>query len=108
GGVGAEEAGPAAALLRVLAEPDHGEGQQADQDRDDEEVLQEAQPGVGTDERDVEVPVEQRAEALDDGGAEDEEAPEHGGVRGARAGPLQELALAEDLGGHRPQAGPRL
>ena len=52
---------------------------------------------AGPDERDVEVPVEQRPVRLDDGQHEQEEAPEREHVRDARHGPLQQLPLPEHL-----------
>jgi hypothetical protein len=55
------------------------------------------------DERDGEVAGEQRAETLDQSGAENHEAPEHREVRDARHRPLEKLALAEHLGEERAQ-----
>jgi hypothetical protein len=87
--------------LKIMGQPDGGEDGQAGQHRHDEEVLEEPQPGLGADDRDVEVALEERPEPLDDGGEEDGEAPEDGEVRRAGNCPLQKLALTENLGRHR-------
>ena len=100
-----EEARPAALPAWVLHQPDHREHDQPGEHRDDEQVFEEPEPRLGTDEREVEVALEQCAEALHDRRAEDDEAPEDGEVRGPGYRPLQQLALPEHLGRHGPQPG---
>ena len=78
----------------------------ADQHGDGEEVLEEADQPPAADQRDVEVGVEQRAPGLEDRQPEDDEAPEREEVRHAGHRPLQQLALAEDLGDLGPQPAP--
>ena len=81
---------------RVL-EPDQREDDQADQRHHRDEVLREAEERPVADHRDGELGVEQRAVGLEVDRGQDQERPEHEEVGGARHGPLEELALAEDL-----------
>ncbi len=60
-GVGTVEPGVAAVLLRLLQHADDRERDDAEQHRDGEEVLQEAEHIPAADERDVEVVVEDQA-----------------------------------------------
>jgi hypothetical protein len=96
--VAAPEAGAAAELGRVVGEPDDREDDQADQAAQGDGVLGEAKNAPLADDRDLEVGLEQRAVGLDIDRRQDHEGPEHEEVRQPRGGPLQQLALAEDLG----------
>jgi hypothetical protein len=91
------EAGLAALAVGIAAQPDHREGDDADQNRDGEQVLQEADPGPGPDQRDRELLAEQVPVGLDDREDQDDEAPERQEVRDAGDRPLEQLALAEHL-----------
>jgi hypothetical protein len=86
-----------------VCEPQDGEDDQREQYGDGEEVLEEAERPPAADQRDVEVALEDRPVRLDDRQEQDHEAPEREEVRRAGDRPLQQAALAEDLGGLRPQ-----
>jgi hypothetical protein len=100
----AVEARAAVQVLGLVALADDGEGDQAQRDRDGEEVLEDGQrPGLA-DDRDVEAVGEQVPEGLDDRQEQDDEAPEHEEVRDAGGVPLEQPHLAEHLGGVRHEA----
>ena len=84
-GVRAEEPRLAAFVVRVVPEPDDGEGDDPGQHADGEQVLDEPDEGPVPDAGDRERPGEQRAVGLDDRQQQDDEAPERGRVRRARA-----------------------
>ena len=84
--------------MRVVAEADHGEGDDAGQDADGEQVLDEADGRPVADAGDGEGAGEQVAVGLDDREQQHDEAPERGGVRRAGHRPLEQLALADHLG----------
>jgi hypothetical protein len=89
------EPGIAAVLLGLAHDADHREGSDAEQHRDREEVLQEAEPVPPADERYVEVVDEQQTVGLEVDRREDEEAPHREEVRDAGDGPLQQPGLPE-------------
>ena len=97
-GVRAEEPGLAALPVRVVGQPDHGEGDDAGQHADGEQVLDEPDEGPVPDAGDRERAGEQVPVRLDDRQDQDDEAPERQRVRGAGHRPLQQLALADYLG----------
>ena len=96
-GVRAVEARRAAVVLGLGAQPDDGEDDDAQQHGDGEEVLQEAEDSPLTDQRDVELGVEQHPVGLEVHGGQNEEAPHGEEVRDARDRPFQQPGLAEDL-----------
>ncbi len=104
-GVGAEEPGLPALLGGVVAEPDEREDQDPDEHQDREQVLEEAHDRPGADDREREVGDEQLAEGLDDREGQDEEPEEDEDVGDAGHAPLEQLLLAEDLGGLHLDAG---
>ena len=104
-GVRAEEPRPAALLGRVVPEADHREDQDADEDQDREQVLEEAHDRPGADDRERETGEEQLTERLDDREGQDQEPEEHEHVGDARNAPLEQLLLAEHLGGLDLHAG---
>ena len=85
--------------LRPLHEPDPDRDREPDQHAAGEHVLHEAEPPRASDPRDREVRVDRLPEGLHDRREQDEEAPEDQRVHHARHRPLEELSLAEDLGG---------
>ncbi len=84
-------------LLGFADDSDDRERDDAEQHRNGEEVLQEAQRVPSADERDVEVVVDNLSEGLDVDRAEDEEAPHREEVGHAGDRPLQQPGLPEDL-----------
>ena len=96
-GVGAVEAALAVEACRAALRTVEREVRQREDHEGAEEVLEEAQPRVVTDERDGEVALEDRAPGLHHGEGQDDEAPEGEEVGDAGHAPLQQLALTEDL-----------
>jgi hypothetical protein len=92
-------------VYRPVPQPDARERDDAEQRQEGEQVLGEAQPAGRADQRDVEVALEQRAVALDQGQAEHQEAPERERVGQARYRPLEQLGLAQHLDQLRPHPG---
>ena len=84
-------------LLGLADDADDREGDDAEQHRDGEEVLQEAQRVPAADEGDVEVVIDDLTERLDVDRAEDEEAPHREEVGHAGDRPLQQPGLPEHL-----------
>jgi hypothetical protein len=107
-GVRAEEARPAAFPVRVVAQPDDGERDDAGQHAGGEQVLDEADRRPVADPRDRERAGEQRAVGLDDRQQQHDEAPERRRVRRPWHRPLQQLALTEHLGQLRLDVGRRV
>ena len=96
-GVAAEEARVATVGGGVVLQAQDREHDDADEDEDAEEILEEPDDRPGADDRHGEVGDEQGAVGLEDGEAEDEEAPEGEHVREARNRPLEQLLLPEHL-----------
>ena len=97
-GVRAEEPRPAALLVRVVAEPDDRERDEAAQHADREQVLEEPDRRPVADPRDRERAREQVPVRLDDRQQQDDEAPEGRRVGRPRHRPLQQLPLPDHLG----------
>jgi hypothetical protein len=95
--VRAGEAGGAALLTRVVAEPDDRERDDAGQHADGEQVLDEPDGRPVPDARDRERAGEQVAVRLDDRQQQDDESPERRRVGRAGDRPLQQLALADHV-----------
>jgi hypothetical protein len=91
-----------------VCDPDDREGDDAHQHPDREQVLDEAQHRRVADPRDGEGRAEQVAIGLQDRQQQDDEAPERQRVGDARHGPLEQLALADDLGGLGPDVPARV
>ena len=98
-GVRAVEAGLALEPLRRVLQADDREHDEGDQHGAGEEVLDRPDPVPGPDEREVEGLLEERPVGLDDRDQQDGEAPHGEEVGQPRHRPLQQLALAGDLGG---------
>ena len=96
-GVRAVEAREASEAVRVLLDPDCGEDDERGEDGHGEEVLDERDPCPLVDDRDRQIGVDDRQVGLEDGEAEDDEAPEREEVGDPWDGPLQQLALAQHL-----------
>ena len=84
-------------LLGLAHDTDDGERDDAEQHRDGEEVLKEAERVPPADDRNVEVVIDDLTERLDVDRAEDEEAPHGEEVGHAGDRPLQQPGLPEDL-----------
>src|SRR6266498_611749 len=105
-GVGLVEAGGALEPLGRLAQPDGRERQQAQRHGHGGQVLQEAEQRVVADQRQGEALVEQLPVRLQDGGQQDQEAPQGEEVGQPWHGALEQLALAEHLGDLGPDPAP--
>ena len=84
-------------LLGFGAQPDHGEGDDAQQHGDGEEVLEEAEDVPSADHREVKFRIEQDTVGLEVHRGENEEAPHREEVRDPGNRPAQQPGLAEDL-----------
>ena len=92
-------------LRRAVPPTDERESDDPQEAHHRDEVLQESQHRRMADARDGETGPEQRPISLDVHGQQDHEGPEHEEVSSPRDGPLQQLALAEDLGELSPRRG---
>jgi len=106
--VGAVEAGLLAPPGWRFHQPGDAEDDDAGEDPDREQVLDEADHCPVPDHRDCEVLVHERvSESFDDRKQQDQEAPEHQGVREPGPPAFEQLPLAEHLGEFRAQAAQR-
>ena len=103
-GVGSVEARRTADFPRAAEQADDREGGDAEEDGGREEILQESERVRPADDRDVEVRREEQPVGLDVDREQDEEAPHGEEVRHSGDRPLQQTALAENLGDLRPDS----